>query len=190
MSTLVIRWPILDDTRTVNSLKAEAREDLFTDLDAHVLRLQGETSWRVLHGDTAYLEAQVHVKERYRLTGLPFVQDHGPVRGLASVGLHPRRCGMSADPKIDRTVQNVSVVALIVIAVLTAGEPCLAAIDTSDRTHALYQELVEMSAGDHPRRRRLGHREPHPQRGPRGRTRHLTGPGLRHLRHRRRGLPR
>lgn len=71
MSTLVIRWPILDDTRTVNSLKTEAREDLFTDLDAHGLRLQGEPSWRILHGDTAYLEAQVQVQERYRLTGLP-----------------------------------------------------------------------------------------------------------------------
>lgn len=70
---------------------------------------------------------------------------------------------MSADPKMDRTVQRASVVVLIVIAVLTAAgltyaytlqadaavpaeEPCLAAIDTSDRTHALYQELVEISA--------------------------------------------
>lgn len=72
---------------------------------------------------------------------------------------------MSTDPKVDRIVLRVSIWVLIGLALVTAAaltyvynvqqtahatptvkDPCLAAIDTSARTHSLYQELVEISA--------------------------------------------
>jgi len=72
---------------------------------------------------------------------------------------------MSTDPKVDRIVLRVSIWVLIGLALVTAAaltyahnvqqtahatptveDPRLAAIDTSDRTHSLYQELVEISA--------------------------------------------
>lgn len=61
--TLRIEWPIENPDRTIEDIKAEARESLMLTLATNGLRATGKPSWHLQHGEHPSLIAEVGVVE-------------------------------------------------------------------------------------------------------------------------------